>query len=270
MNINNEKEETKTCRYCGITYMIKNKYSISTHLRHCKAYKEYKNNILTKDYLIVEYVDKERSAIDIANEHRLNSATAIIKLLKKYNIHVRSVFESKKCEHAIQKLKATCIERFGAENPLSKNTPVRNKMEADILEKYGVENVFQIPEIIDKIRPKSLETKYRHGIATRPELLDDCKKYRMAVINATEKIYKKLKNEINPKNLKRAMHHYNLDHIVSIDFGFRNNIPVEIIAHPVNLRIISEHDNFSKGARSDMTIDELYRRIEQHEYCKNK
>ena len=41
----------------------------------------------------------------------------------------------------------------------------------------------------------------------------------------------------------REWRKYSLDHKISIYYGFKNNIPPEIISHPNNLRIIPFSDN---------------------------
>ena len=59
-------------------------------------------------------------------------------------------------------------------------------------------------------------------------------------------------------NLPRERNKYHLDHVYSIMDGFRNNVSVEIIAHPNNLQMLTEHDNIMKRDISDMLLEELY------------
>jgi hypothetical protein len=56
---------------------------------------------------------------------------------------------------------------------------------------------------------------------------------------------------------------YHLDHIYSIIDGFKNNILPEIIASPINLRVILSHKNLSKNYRSSITKDMLYKLYSQ-------
>ena len=53
------------------------------------------------------------------------------------------------------------------------------------------------------------------------------------------------------------------DHMVSVMWGFRNNIPPEHIAHPANCRLIVHNDNVSKGDKCSITYEELLERINQ-------
>jgi hypothetical protein len=51
------------------------------------------------------------------------------------------------------------------------------------------------------------------------------------------------------------------DHIYSIRDGFDNNIDPELISHPANCKLILQRQNSSKYKRSDITIDELKKKI---------
>lgn len=61
--------------------------------------------------------------------------------------------------------------------------------------------------------------------------------------------------ESNPTGVVR-------DHIMSREYGWRNNIPSHILAHPANCQIIGNAENLRKGAQSHITYDELLNRIE--------
>ena len=60
------------------------------------------------------------------------------------------------------------------------------------------------------------------------------------------------------------------DHIFSVKEGFLNQIPSEIISHPANCRLIPHPENNKKNTNCDITIDELYRRVEEWEIKYNK
>ena len=55
------------------------------------------------------------------------------------------------------------------------------------------------------------------------------------------------------------------DHMVSISDGFKLGIPAEKIAHPANYKLVTQSENASKGTKSSITPEELYRRIEEWE-----
>lgn len=52
------------------------------------------------------------------------------------------------------------------------------------------------------------------------------------------------------------------DHIVSVAYGWRNNIPPELISHPCNCQFLTNAENIAKNDKSFLTIDELRTRIE--------
>ncbi len=50
-----------------------------------------------------------------------------------------------------------------------------------------------------------------------------------------------------------------IDHIFSIADGFAHGVPIPVISHPTNLRLVSREENGRKGARSLVTIEEFLR-----------
>jgi len=53
------------------------------------------------------------------------------------------------------------------------------------------------------------------------------------------------------------------DHIVSVRYGFDNNIDPAIISHPANCRLVQHGENSSKGSQCGMTVDQLLEKIEK-------
>lgn len=51
------------------------------------------------------------------------------------------------------------------------------------------------------------------------------------------------------------------DHMISVKFGYENNIPAEIISHPANCQLLRHSDNVSKYSGCSITLEELYERI---------
>ena len=50
---------------------------------------------------------------------------------------------------------------------------------------------------------------------------------------------------------------YHLDHKYSIYFGFKNNIPTQIIGNICNLEMIPWKENVTKNLQCSITLDEL-------------
>lgn len=66
---------------------------------------------------------------------------------------------------------------------------------------------------------------------------------------------KKRKN--SPKNVNGVSR----DHLVSISYGFKNNIDPKIISHPANCQIVLHSENKRKSENCKITLDELLERI---------
>jgi len=68
---------------------------------------------------------------------------------------------------------------------------------------------------------------------------------------------------INPYKLKRSFTEHHLDHIYTVIDGFNNGILPQIIASPINLQMLTAHDNMTKNGRSDMTKEELFEKYNE-------
>lgn len=82
---------------------------------------------------------------------------------------------------------------------------------------------------------------------TTPEYTRYCNR----VHRLSKKVYEQFKHEINPNNHPRGLAGeqgvYHLDHIVSIRYGFDNNILPEEVARKENLQMLPWKENISKG-----------------------
>lgn len=66
-----------------------------------------------------------------------------------------------------------------------------------------------------------------------------------------------LKRKGQPKNISGVSR----DHIISISFGFANNIDPSIISHPANCRIVLHSENKKKSSKCDLTVNQLLEKI---------
>lgn len=102
------------------------------------------------------------------------------------------------------------------------------------------------------------QTATRMGISeheyVRP-VLDDKELYYRLVNTYTEMTYTQHKELLDPNG--RRGQGFHLDHRFSKAMGFQNNISPEIIGSVVNLELIPEFDNMSKGAKCSITEDVL-------------
>ena len=121
-----------------------------------------------------------------------------------------------------------------------------------IIKKYGVHSTLMLPEVIEK----QYQTKVNKGTITAREDRTSRQLYYDAVIKFTKKSWVEHFDSINPTRLNRS--EYDLDHIYSIQAGFREEIPPYIIGHWTNLRMMIPSENYSKGMKCHKTMKQLY------------
>jgi hypothetical protein len=126
------------------------------------------------------------------------------------------------------------------------------KIKQATLDKYGVHSTLLLPEV----RKKQYETRVRKGITIPKEKRPARQLYYDAVARLTKISWNEHFDKINPNRLDRSK--WDLDHIFSIQAGFRKGIPPYIIAHWTNLRMLEPSKNYSKGMRCDKTEDQLF------------
>ena len=119
-------------------------------------------------------------------------------------------------------------------------------------EKYGVYSTLLIPEV----REKQYQSKVNKGIITPREKRSKRQLYYDAVVRLTKISWNLHFDKINPNRLNRS--EWDLDHIYSIQEGFKQGIPPYIIAHWTNLRMLEPSKNYSKGMRCDKTKEQLF------------
>lgn len=125
------------------------------------------------------------------------------------------------------------------------------KKKQTLLKKYGVDNPSKHPDIRKKLSDANIAAGAtpRHLRSLRQLYYDRVKYF-------TKLSWKEHFDKINPSRLNRS--EVDLDHIYSIQQGFRDSIPPYIIGHWTNLRMLDKKENYSKGMRCDKTKDQLF------------
>lgn len=72
--------------------------------------------------------------------------------MKTFGFEIRGVKEQTQNPITREKYKKTCLKKFGVEHNLQKDSPCRKKMIENLIKNYGVENVFQLDCVKDKIK----------------------------------------------------------------------------------------------------------------------
>ncbi len=156
-------------------------------------------------------------------------------------------------------VKKTLKAKYNVENPMF-NDDIKQKLKNSNLEKYGTSN----PAASNKVKEKIIATKEKNGSITPRNKRSEKQNYYLDVMKITKKSYHDNFYKLNPNNLTRAKDMFHLDHVFSINEGFKNNIPAEIIGHWTNLRLIWCNENTRKNYRCNKSIEQLY-----EDYTKN-
>ena len=178
-------------------------------------------------------------------------------------------------EFIFNKVRETNIERYGYPLPIQ-NSEIKNTMEETMFERYGVRHATQNPEIMERVKETNTEkygvpyvtqnpeiiekvrkTHEDNGKWTPQHLMDEARLYYNEVIRYTNKQdISKLKN-IEHRGKAGIKGAYHLDHMVSIHYGFLNNVPAYIIGNIKNLTMLPWHDNIYKSAKCSIDPDYL-------------
>ncbi len=161
-----------------------------------------------------------------------------------------------------EKNKQTCLEKYGVEHQMLLNE-TKNKIKLTCLEKYGVENPFQNEEIIKIIKEKSKKTKIKNGIYRSEYNKNKLEDYTLLVRSETRKNKKELLENwtgydfyddeyiIDYFKLNYNDNRYpNIDHKISIKYGFDNDISIEYLSSLDNLCITKKINNLKKSSNN--------------------
>lgn len=141
-----------TCPFCKKEKSLESKFTKSGHLAKCVKFSDYKKNVLTVEYLKQKYCKEGKSAIEIAKDNNLESATAIISLLKKHGMKVRGIIEDIKIGNTPKKTEKTMIAKYGIRNAFCRDSIWNKKYYERIKKQYGAINPGQIDEVKIKIK----------------------------------------------------------------------------------------------------------------------
>lgn len=155
------------CPYCSKELERKSKYTESGHLSRCKDWLTWRDKTLTKEVLEKLYVDRKMSMPEIAEYFNLSSCGAIDRKLKIFGIKARTLSETANSKRTKEKKAKTMLKRYGVEHNLHSDSPIRKQMVSDLVEKYGVTNVFQLDSVKEKSR---VTLKEKYGVDSAWEL----------------------------------------------------------------------------------------------------
>lgn len=114
---------------------------------------------------------------------------------------------------------------------------------------------------------KHYNEKIKSGEWISAENKTDYVGYRDRVRKLTEETFQN--HFLYIKNAKLRGIGWDLDHKVSIHYGFKNKIPEKHIAHIKNLEMLPSKINYKKGSNCSISYESLLESIEKENYDKN-
>jgi len=106
------------------------------------------------------YLEENNSILDLCKIYNVSHGK-LRYFLTYLNIEIKGIKEISNLDSTREKYRNTCMERFGAENALGKNTAAYHKKNKTVKEKYNVDNVRQLKSVKDKINETMIE---RYGV----------------------------------------------------------------------------------------------------------
>lgn len=96
---------------------------------------------ITKEWLIENYVNQEKSLPDIYNETGMSFRITKL-LLERFEVKIRSRSEAKKTSRNVDKTTKTLREKYGVDNA-SKSNLIKEKKKNTFFKNYGVDNIWK-------------------------------------------------------------------------------------------------------------------------------
>jgi hypothetical protein len=191
---------------------------------------------------------KNKSAQTLLSKYGVDNISKVPNIIMK----IQNILHTPSAQHngqtpfevGVVKLKQQNLEKYGVEYYFQ-SQDFRTKYKEVMTDKYGADNIRKSDYFNQLMIEKGL--RYRPGDrADRDEYYAAVNKYTKRSLN----LYGDLITQdlIADENII-----YNVDHIYSISQGFKNKIPAEIVGHIVNLQMLPERINKSKG--DDCWID---------------
>jgi len=238
------------CKYCNTD--IGNKL-MSGHLGKCKSFQllqDDKFNSITKDFLYTEYVLKGKSAKHIAKELGFHPRKIDLKLLE-FGIIKRTLQEAKKQNHHVELAKQTSNRKYGCDFHIAKNVEIMKKSKDTLMEKYGVNNIFQTDEVKEK-SAQTLLKNYGVNSATKSVIIRNrvkqtcINRYGVDCVGKVPEFIKKMQ-ETKFKNGKIQSHSSPLSQ--KFCWEIYERLPLELKEHCYFAELNKEFGKMSKSGK---------------------
>lgn len=198
---------------------------------------------------------------------------------------------SVKCSNTMKEI--TTMETTGSKHNLSSGSISRKNMTESLIENFGVTNVFQRDDVKEKLKNTWL-LKYGYTNPSKVDLIKNKKRKTAekngfvipAFLKDVRLIYEENVHSITWNQMKKfaqlkfgkdvwdrikesrdlpQTQWLTIDHKVSKNYGFINNIPCEVIGHISNLDILTFSENRNKWSNNSINVDDLMKEIKEFE-----
>lgn len=117
---------------------------------------DFIKNLYEVDNYSIPMLCKEVGGLDLKS---------MVYVLNYYGIRIRTIKETRGLKEYKERIESTNIEKYGQKNPLSKGTEPWKKKNKTVLDKYGVENVWQcIDDFISSYGSRSKFSKLNNKV----------------------------------------------------------------------------------------------------------
>ncbi len=242
----------------NLGYNIKNGDIITVQISHLNPGSHTKIEVKCDICSYIKFI-KYQDYLANVNKYETYTCSAKCSVHKRELTHLQlyGVSNTSKSNITKQKKKDTTILNYGVENP-SKSNIIKQKKKETTLKNFGVDNPLKNIDIVEK----SKQTRIKKGNQIPDEELTAWEKYKKEVTIITNKNKKLLFENWNgldyydqeyiKDNIKLGLdkkYHPTMDHKISTNYGFKNNIPEDKIGHINNLCITKLTINASKNSK---------------------
>jgi hypothetical protein len=257
MNLINETDGLVCCIIC-------NKWFGQITKNHLK----YKHNVSLE-----EYIQKYNAPTISESKKNIGDKNPMRNPVNK--VKWDSVIKSSEYREKQKIISKTHIENLSIEEKKKYNGWKNNKIDIENFKKKvsnGVKKSYEkngLRELRSKtiglIGKNNFNKRYKDKITSGEWTSVENKKgyigYRDRVRKLTEENFQK--NFINIKNAKLRGKNWDLDHKISIYYGFKNSLPEDHISHIRNLEMLPSKNNYKKGSNCSLSYDELLELIKK-------
>lgn len=256
-------KKDRTCEYCDVLFLQEEGRVFSNHVRWCKK------NITNGDKGVFAVRSAVQKTLDIkALEKKGKIEDYFVtckKCLKFFNIKEWSKLHPQKLEYFCSR---SCANSRGPRDDIFKKK-IREKSQSKRLNETDFKKCLVCEKQINKKRSKycsrscAAKSRHSHDESSLKRYRNLCS-FNFSLKDFPDEFDFKVIEEhgwYQAKNRGNNLNGISRDHIISVKFGYDNEIDPKIISHPANCQLLRHNENVSKNKKCGMTINDLMMKI---------